>query len=348
MATIQAVDFERAALVSETNHWLCNVSGECDCAAIHWELRVKALGVLVASLFIASSASAQDGLTDAQLCYSGRFDRCAVAGDAYHEGTGVPVSFEMAAELFRYGCASGDMSSCRAMGWIYQHGHGVQASATESHRHYRMACEGGHALACFDVGVIHWSGRGVPVDWPLGQSYYERACSMGHAEGCREMAFIHGRGMGVPRNLWRMAGYLRQACELGSTAACYEMGDPLAAAGVAGEELGAPPRVGVPSSYFEALLVRFRGDPRAAAQLSLARDLAMGGVRFTCEQVVSILRVLGDDSTRVQTVLAIWPGVIDPEHATRIFDVLDHDGNRTLLRQHLRLEDRIGGLGHQR
>lgn len=310
--------------------------------------RITTLCVLLASLSWAPPAGAQDGLTDAQLCYSGRFERCAVAGDAYHEGTGVPVSFEMAAELFRFGCASGDVSSCRAMGWIYQHGHGVARSEAESHRHYRMACDGGHALACFDVGVIHWSGRGAPEDWPLGQSYYERACSMGHAEGCREVAFIHGRGMGVPRNLWRMAGYLRQACELGSTAACYEMADPVAAAGVTREELPAPPRVGVPSSYLEALLARFRDDPRAEAQLALARDLATGGVRFTCEQVVAILRVLGEDSTRVQVVLAIWPGVIDPEHARRIFDALDYDGSRTLLRQHLNLEDQIGGLGRRR
>ncbi len=309
---------------------------------------IAPLSVFVVSLLVAFGASAQEGLTDAQLCYSGRFDRCAMAGDAYHEGTGVPVSFEMAAGFFRHGCAGGDMLSCRAMGWIFQHGHGVPMSATESHRHYQMACDGGHALACFDVGVIHWNGRGVPMDWPLGQSYYERACSMGHAEGCREVAFIHGRGMGVPRNLWRMAGYLRQACELGSTAACYEMADPVAAAGVTGEEFPMSPRVGVSSSYFEALLERFRADRRAAAQLSLARDLSAGGVRFTSAQVVAILRVLGEDRTRIQVVLGVWPGLIDPEHVSEIFDALDHDGSRTLLRQHLNLEDPIGGLGHRR
>lgn len=238
------------------------------------------------------------------------------------------------------------MPACRAMGWIFQHGHGVPRSEVESHRHYARACEGGHALACYDVGVIHWSGRGVPVDFALGQSYYERACSLGHGEACREVAFIHGRGMGVPRNLWRMAGYLRQACQLGSVAACVEMRDPLAAAGVPAEELAPLPRVEVPRAYFEALLVRFREEP--AAQLALARDLSEGGVRFTCEQVVTLLRVLGDDSTRVRVVLALWQGVIDPEHIPLIFGALDHDGTRTLLRQHLNLEDQIGGFGRRR
>jgi hypothetical protein len=298
--------------------------------------------VVLAAIFGAARASAQEPLEDAQACYAGEYDRCATAGDAYHEGTGVPVSWDLAAQLYRYGCDGADLRSCRAVGWIHQQspGHGVRASLAEAHRHYQLACDGGYALACYDIGTLYWTGEGVPESWPTGQAYYERACGMHHADACREVAFIFGRAMGVPRDYARMATFLRQACELGSTMACEELRDPIGAATRAdaegGASAGSPPEpiaVGMPDPQFETLLARFRSDRRTAAQVALARDLARGGVRLTCQQITRVMQTSAIDSTRLQLAVALWPRAVDPQRFDALARALEYEGSRTLLRQ---------------
>ncbi|UJR79923.1 DUF4476 domain-containing protein [Sandaracinus amylolyticus] len=313
-----------------------------------------ALGISTLVLALAASvspASAQEALADAQACYAGRFDRCAFAGDAYHEGTGVAVSFEMAAQLYRYGCNGGDMRSCRAMGWIHQQspGHGVPTSLSESHRYYAMACTGGYALGCYDLGTLYWTGQGVPVSWPTGQSYYERACGMRHADACREVAYIYGRAMGVARDYQRMAALLRQACDLGNSTACQEMVDPVGAAtradaeegtgsgGAGGAQAGqggAPVIVvGMPEPQFQDLVQRFRRDTRTYAQIALARDLASGGVTLSCQQIATLMQTSAIDSTRVQLGTTLWPRAVDPQNFYLLPQALEYEGSRTLLRQ---------------
>ncbi|MDQ3032661.1 MAG: DUF4476 domain-containing protein [Myxococcota bacterium] len=283
-------------------------------------------------------------LSEAQLCYAGQLDHCATAGDAYHEGTEVVVSHEMAAQLYRFGCSRGDMRSCRAMGWIHQQspGHGVPASLSESHRYYQLACNGGYALACYDIGTLYWTGQGVPVSWPTGQSYYERACGMRHADACREVAYIYGRAMGVPRDYPRMAALLRQACDLGNATACEEMVDPVGAAtradadeGTEGDAASADAvlAVGMPEPQFRELLMRFRRDGRTASQLALARDLAMGGVQLTCQQIATVMQASAIDSTRVRIGTTLWPRAVDPQNFDVLAQALEYDGSRTLLRQ---------------
>jgi TPR repeat protein len=287
-------------------------------------------------------ALAQEAMVDAQACYAGRYDRCAYAGDAYHEGTGVPVSYDMAAQLYRFGCDRGDMRSCRAMGWIHQQqpGHGVPTSLSEAHRYYQLGCNGGYALACYDLGTLYWTGEGVPESWPIGQSYYERACSMRHADACREVAYIYGRAMGVPRDFARMGALLRQACDLGNQTACQEMLDPAGAAmradqdGSGGAAQPQPQVVqGMPDAQFQDLVLRFRRDSRTASQLALARDLATGGVQLSCAQIASVMQTSGIDSTRVQLGLTLWPRALDPQNFYLLPQALEYEGSRTLLRQ---------------
>lgn len=301
---------------------------------------------IVAATIVASAApaSAQEALADAQACYAGRADRCAHAGDAYHEGTGVAVSHEMAAQLYRFGCNAGDMRSCRAMGWIHQQspGHGVPTSLSETHRYYEMACTGGYALGCYDLGTLYWTGQGVDVSWPTGQAYYERACGMRHADACREVAFIHGRAMGVPRDYGRMAALLRQACELGSSTACEEMADPVGAATRADADEGggsaaasgdAAVAAGMPEAQFQELLVRFRREPGTYQQLALARDLATAGAQLSCRQIAAIMQASAIDSTRVQLGRTLWPRAVDPQNFHLLPQALEYEGSRTLLRQ---------------
>lgn len=292
----------------------------------------------------AAQASAQQALADAQACYAGRYDRCAAAGDAYHEGTDVAVSWEMAAQLYRYGCNGGDVRSCRAMGWIHQQspGHGVPTSLSESHRYYGLACNGGYALACYDLGTLYWTGQGVPVSWPTGQAYYERACGMRHADACREVAYIYGRAMGVPRDYARMAALLRQACDLGNSTACQEMVDPVGSAtradadeggGGGGGGGGGAVVAGMPDAQFQDLLQRFRRDTRTASQISLARDLASGGVALSCAQIASVMQTSAIDSTRVQIGTTLWPRAVDPQNFYLLPQAVEYEGSRTLLRQ---------------
>lgn len=307
-------------------------------------VRLAAIVLSGAALWAAPPVSAQQALADAQACYAGSLDRCATAGDAYHEGTDVGVSHEMAAQLYRWGCDRGDMRSCRAMGWIHQQspGHGVPTSLSEAHRYYGIACNGGYALACYDLGTLYWTGQGVEESWPIGQSYYERACAMRHASACREVAYIYGRAMGVTRDYGRMAALLRQACELGNTTACQEMVDPVGSAtradvdegrtdGAAAADVVVAP--GMPEAQLQDLLLRFRRDSRTASQLALARDLATGGAQLTCQQITAIMQTSAIDSTRVQLATTLWPRAVDPQNFHVLPQALQYEGSRTLLRQ---------------
>lgn len=305
------------------------------------------LGIaIVASGLAPARASAQDAraasraLIDARACYAGEHARCVIAGDAYHEGRGVPESHPLAAQLYRYGCDHGDLAACRAFGLLWQEGHGVPESAREAQRYFAIACDGGLALACYDLGTLHWIGRGAAPSWSAGRELYQRACELRHAEACRELAFVHGRGLGLPRDLARTAELLRRACELGSESACAEAADPasaVAAAEAGPEGSGARTRSepGLPEAQLARLLERFAREARPAERLLLARRLAFGGVRLRCAQIAELMRTAPDDASRLPLALALWPRAVDPENVEALAAALEHEGSRTLLRQQI-------------
>ena len=313
--------------------------------------------VAIVTLVLSGGASAQDSTTipalqSAQQCYAGTFSACADAGDAYHEGWGVAVSPELAAQYYRYGCNGGDARSCRALGYVTQNGDGVPQSYPEAMRLYELSCNGGYALACYDLGTMHWTGTGTPVSWPEGQRYYERSCQMRHADGCREVAYIHGRGMGVPRDYARMAEFLRLSCDLGNPTACTELRDPASAAaaadsadgsgggggggggGGAGVGVGIGTVVmGMPDPQFQDLLSRFRRDTRSTMQTRLARDTAAAGAVLSCAQIAQLMQTTPVEGTRTMIGVILYSRAVDPESFYVMEQALTREGSRVLLRQ---------------
>ena len=119
-----------------------------------------------------------------------------------------------AVALFQTACEMGGADGCNGLGFMYHQGRGVPKSYERAAALFKQSCEGGAARGCGSYGfVLEW-GQGVPVDYKAAESLYRRSCEGGFATGCVNLGTVFEYGKGFPRDADAAAWAYRQALTL--------------------------------------------------------------------------------------------------------------------------------------
>jgi TPR repeat protein len=215
----------------------------------------------------ASGASAPDRQLDAAR-------GCAMLGEIYRDGAGVPRDEALALALFQAACARGDPTACKDLGGMHQYGRGgLPRDDVAAAARYREACDGGDVLGCNDLGVLVGAGRGgLPRDERLAADLYERACEGGEMLGCDNLAWMIERGRGgAPADPARAAELYEKACSRGDARGCGNLA-VMIERGSGG--YGADP-VRAAALYQEACAA---GDAHACDNLGAMTERGVGGL----------------------------------------------------------------------
>jgi TPR repeat protein len=101
-------------------------------------------------------------------------------GVCYHQGDGVPQSYERAAELLQQAAAKGSNTVAQYnLGTLYRDGQGVPQSYERAAELWQQAAAKGHALAQTCQGGLYYNGKGVPKDVARGVALFKQAAAGG-------------------------------------------------------------------------------------------------------------------------------------------------------------------------
>ena len=100
-------------------------------------------------------------------------------GLLYHDGQGVPQSYEQAKHWFTKAAEQGHAGAQVNLGTIYLLGHGFYQSDPLALFWFRKAAEQKDALACAKLGLMYARGQGVSRDVIQAQMWYTLAVANG-------------------------------------------------------------------------------------------------------------------------------------------------------------------------
>jgi TPR repeat protein len=121
-----------------------------------WPVKVIVCVSIGLALYIGMSNSEEDTASDG----SAQFER----GLRYYCGSGVPVDYSKAAELYRKAAEQGHVIAQCNLGFMYANGLGVPEDEVEAVNWYRKAAERGYDGAQCNLGVMYSHGFSVQKD----------------------------------------------------------------------------------------------------------------------------------------------------------------------------------------
>jgi hypothetical protein len=88
---------------------------------------------------------------------------------------------------------------------------------------------------------------------------------------------------------------------------------------------------------YGAFLQRVRAAAFPQAMLAAIQDQVRVGSRFTCQQVIEVMRIVNFPDTQVKAASILWPNVLDRERAPEVVASLTFESHRQQLRKNLGL-----------
>jgi TPR repeat protein len=148
---------------------------------------------------------------------------CAVMGEAYERGYGMPVDYVMAGKLYDFSCSAGDGDACCSYGRMIVDGRGVPRDIGRAESYFDRGCQMSSGLACTDAGI--WTSKpflqtGRLPNLRTALEYYEKACELKDAIGCNNLGGFYEGGYGTAADTFRAQLYFERACKLGREESC--------------------------------------------------------------------------------------------------------------------------------
>jgi TPR repeat protein len=151
---------------------------------------------------------------------------CAVMGEAYERGYGLPVDYGMASRLYDFSCTAGDGDACCSFGRMMVDGRGVGRDVPRAKYYFDRGCQLGSGIACTDAG--YWASRpllqtGMFPNYRAALADYEKACELSEANGCNNLGGFYEQGLGgAAVDYFRAQHYYERACSLGRSESCAD------------------------------------------------------------------------------------------------------------------------------
>jgi TPR repeat protein len=151
---------------------------------------------------------------------------CAVLGENYERGRGLPVDYPMAAKLYDFSCSVGDGDACCSFGRMIVDGRGVPRDVARAKSYFDRGCQIGSGVSCTDAGL--WASKpllqtGQFPNMRAAFDYYEKACELSEPIGCNNLAAFYEEGWGgVVADSFKAQHYYDRACRLGRELSCAD------------------------------------------------------------------------------------------------------------------------------
>jgi uncharacterized protein len=150
---------------------------------------------------------------------------CAVLGEHYERGRGLPVDYVMAAKLYDFACSAGSGDSCCSYGRMIVDGRGAPRDIARAESYFDRGCQAGSGIACTDAGI--WASKpllqtGIFPNLRKAFEYYQQACDLQDAIGCGNLGGFYEAGFGVAGDTFRAQFFFERSCRLGRAEACAD------------------------------------------------------------------------------------------------------------------------------
>ncbi len=102
------------------------------------------------------------------------------------------------------------------------------------------------------------------------------------------------------------------------------------------QPLPPPPPKAMDAPSFDGFAKRVKDASFPKSQVAAVGDQVAAGSRFTCSQVIAIMKIVSFPNYQVEVAAAMWPAVVDPENLPAVLASLTHDSHRNDLRKRLK------------
>ncbi|MGI9492782.1 MAG: caspase family protein [Geminicoccaceae bacterium] len=197
-------------------------------------------------------------------------DPRALAGMAklYHEGAGVPQSYEKAFEFYSRSAELGYMGAIHSLGKAYRDGLGVRRDYEQGAYWIEKAADWGFVWAQLNMAKIYLRGLGVRQDDGTAVAWFQKAIEQNNGWGMIMLGNLYLEGRGVPQSIDKAI----ELFQLASDAGRLEFGDiELAKLYLKGQYVEKNPEKAV--EYLKSALAKYEG---GNAKVELAK-LMMNG-----------------------------------------------------------------------
>ncbi len=119
------------------------------------------------------------------------------------------------ASLFLAGAARGEAEALCELGVCYHQGDGVPQSYERAAKLYTQAAAKGHAEAQSNLGDLYYNGQGVPQSYERAAELYTQAAAKGDTDAQACLGALYFKGQGVPQSYERAAELYTQPAGAG-------------------------------------------------------------------------------------------------------------------------------------